>query len=53
MAQLYNLAGCSAFAEHLFDGVAGNDVNHQEDKREDKPKRGQSEQQSLQKMTRH
>jgi len=27
VAQLFDLAGSRAFAEHLFDWIAGNDVN--------------------------
>ena len=31
--------GC-AFSEHLLDGIAGNEMDHQEDNRNDKPQHG-------------
>jgi hypothetical protein len=43
MAQLHDFAGSGAFAQHLLDRIAGDDVNHQEDESEDEPQRGQSE----------
>ena len=36
-----------AFAEHLFHRVAGDDVNHQENKREDEPESGESQEEAL------
>ena len=35
VAELGDFSGCGAFAEHLLDGVAGNNVNHQENQGED------------------
>src|SRR5258708_37393519 len=43
---------CS-LAEHLFDGIARYDVNHQKDQRQHQPERGQCEQETLEKMSRH
>jgi hypothetical protein len=39
MAQLRNFSGRGAFAEHLLDRVARNNVNHQENQGEDEPER--------------
>lgn len=40
VAELCDLAGGGAFAEHLLDGIAGHDVDHQEDECENEPKGG-------------
>jgi hypothetical protein len=43
MTQLNDFARSRAFAQHLFDRIARHDVDHEEDERENKPQRGQSE----------
>ena len=53
MSQLHDLTGCRTLAEHLFDGIAGNDVDHQENERENEPERRQREQKASQQMARH
>jgi len=51
VAQLGKFAGRGAFAEHLFHGIAGHDVNHQKDQGKDEPQRGKGEQKTLREMT--
>src|ERR1700690_138984 len=44
MAQLLQIFGPRAFAEHLLDGIAGNDMRKKENHGDDKPKRRQGKQ---------
>jgi len=53
MAELREFAGSGAFAEHLFDGIAGHDVDHQKNEREHQPQCGQSKQKSLEEVAKH
>ena len=38
------MAGSGAFSEHLFDGIAGHNVNEQKNQGQDQPKSRQGEQ---------
>ena len=53
VAELGDFSGRGAFAEHLLDGIAGDDVNHEEDQSEDEPKRGECEEESLKEVAGH
>ena len=52
VAELRDFAGSGAFAEHLLDRVAGDDVNHQKNQGEDQPKRGKREKKTLREVAR-
>jgi hypothetical protein len=39
VTQLHDFTGGRAFTEHLLDGIARDNVDHQENEREDEPKR--------------
>src|SRR5260370_2573366 len=49
--QLRNFPGRGAFAEHLLDRIAGNDVNHQENQGENEPERRESQKKALQEVS--
>src|SRR5258707_839851 len=51
--QLRGCCGRRAFAEHLFHGIARNNVNHQKNKREHQPQCGQGKQKTLKELTKH
>jgi len=53
MAQLSQLPRCRALTQHLLDGIAGHDVDHEKDEREDEPECGQSEKESFEEVVRH
>src|SRR6266853_6555343 len=53
MAQLRSGTGRRAFTEHLFDGIAGNYVNHQKNKCEHQPQCGQCKQKTLEEVAKH
>ena len=53
MAQLRNFSRRGAFAEHLLDRIARNNVNHRENQGEDEPERGESQKKTLQEVARH
>ena len=42
-----------AFPEHLLDGIAGDDVNHKEDEREDEPEGWKSEEKAFEEVAGH
>ena len=42
-----------ALAKHLLDRIAGNDVNEQKNRSQNRPKGRQREQEAMQKMARH
>src|SRR6266851_1845995 len=48
--KLRDFSRSRAFAEHLFDGIAGDDVNHEKDQSEDEPERGKGEEKSLEEV---
>ena len=50
MTQLRGLAGRGAFGEHLLDGIARDDVNHQEHGREHEPDGGKGEEDSFEQV---
>ena len=53
MAQLRDLSGRSALAEHLFNWVAWNDMNQQENQAEHQPERRKREQKPLKDVAGH
>src|SRR5882724_1949227 len=53
MTQLRSGAGCCAFAKHLLDGIAGDNMNHQENECEHQPDGGQREQKSFAEVAKH
>ena len=53
MPQLRQLSGCRALPQHLLDGIARDDVNHQEDERENEPQRRQREEKSFEEVAHH
>src|SRR5713226_2516845 len=53
MPELHQFSRRCSLAEHLFDGIARYDVDHQKDQREHQPEGGQCEQETLEKMSRH
>jgi hypothetical protein len=53
VAKLRDFSRSRAFAEHLFDGIAGDDVNHEKDQSEDEPQRGKGEEKSLEEVADH
>jgi len=52
VTKLREFARSGAFAEHLLDGIAGDDVNHQENQGEHQPKRGERQEKSLREVAR-
>lgn len=50
---MFDLAGGSAFAKHLLDRIAGNEVDEQKDQGQNQPKGRQGKQEAMQKMARH
>jgi hypothetical protein len=50
VAQLLDLAGSGALSEHLFDGIAGHNVNEQKNESEHEPKGRQGEQEAMEKV---
>ena len=53
MAHLHEFAGSRAFAEHLLDRVAGNDVDHEKHEGEHQPEGGQSHEKALEEVAQH
>jgi hypothetical protein len=53
VTKLHQFSRRCSLAEHLFDGVAWHDVDHQKDQRQHQPQRGQREQETLEKVSRH
>ena len=53
MPELRQFPGRGAFPKHLLYGIAGDDVNHQEDQREHQPEGGQGQQKTLQRISQH
>ena len=51
--QLRRGAGRRAFAKHLFDGIAGDHVDHQENQGKHQPQCGQRKQKTLEEVTKH
>jgi hypothetical protein len=43
----------AALPEHLLDGIARHDVNHQKNEREDEPERGECQQESFEEVASH
>ena len=53
VAKLRDFAGRGAFAEHLLDRIAGDDVNHEKDQSEDEPERWKGEEKSSKEVADH
>src|SRR5712692_6826850 len=53
VAKLRDFSGRGAFAEHLLDRIAGDDVNHEKDQSEDEPERGKGEEKSSKEVADH
>jgi hypothetical protein len=53
LAQLFDLAGSGAFAKHLPDRIAGNEVDEQQNQSQNEPKGRQGKQEAMQKMAGH
>jgi hypothetical protein len=53
VAQLFDLTGSGAFAKHLLDRIAGNEVDEQKNQGQDQPKGRQGKQEAMQKMAGH
>ncbi len=53
VAKLDDFSGCGAFAEHLLDGIARDDVDHEKDQSENEPERGEREDKSLEEVAGH
>ena len=53
MAQLHQLSRRRALPQHLLDGIARDDVNHQKDERENEPQRRQREEKSFEEVAHH
>ena len=53
VAQLFDLAGSGAFAKHLPDRIAGNEVDEQKNQGQNEPKGRQGKQEAMQKMAGH
>lgn len=47
VTKLHQFSRRCSLAEHLFDGVAWHDVDHQKDQRQHQPQRGQREQENV------
>ena len=53
VAKLRDFAGRGAFAKHLLDKIAGDDVNHEKDQSEDEPERWKGEEKSSKEVADH
>ena len=53
VAELRDFSRRGALAEHLFDRIAGHDVNHEEDESENEPESGKGEEKWLKEVTGH
>lgn len=53
VAKLGDVLGASAFAEHLLDRIAGNDVGEKENHGDDEPEGGKREQNALEEAAKH
>ena len=53
VTELDDFSWRGAFAEHLLDGIAGDEVNLEEDESEDEPERGKGEEKSLKEVADH
>jgi len=53
MTQLSELPWGRPLVQHLLDGIARDDVNHQKDERENEPQRRQREEKSFEEVAHH
>jgi hypothetical protein len=47
------LARSRAFSQHLLDGIAGHDVNHEKNESENEPERRKCKKKSIEEIARH